>query len=71
MNGNFLLGLLLREELRVHKELSDLGSLISLELDDLSRLVVLDDGTVAGEFLDGQKGAKELRVSFWVHDARV
>jgi len=36
VNGDLFLGLLLREELRVDEELSDLGSLISLKLDDLA-----------------------------------
>jgi len=33
------------------QELGNLQALIALELDDLARLFVVDEGTVAGEFL--------------------
>lgn len=51
VDGDPLLCLLLGEELRVNEELADLGSLVTLELDDLARLVVLDNSSVAGELL--------------------
>jgi len=33
------------------QELGNLKTLIALELDDLARLFVVDEGTIAGEFL--------------------
>lgn len=47
-----VLGLSLGEDLLVHEELADLGPLVALELNNLARLVV-DDGAVAGELLQG------------------
>ncbi len=36
----------------IDQERRDLGTLVSLELNDLAHLLVIDDSTVAGEFLD-------------------
>jgi hypothetical protein len=51
--------LLFGEELRVDEELTDLGSLVALELDDLPRLIILDKSAVAGELL--RRGRKKKR----------
>merc|ERR1719453_2977814 len=41
----------LLHELRLHEELLDVASLVALNLDDLTQLVVVDDGAVAVELL--------------------
>lgn len=51
VNLDALLGLLLGQELGVDEKLADRRPLVALELNDLARLGVLDDGAVAGELL--------------------
>jgi len=51
-----LLRLLLGQELGVDEKLSDRRPLVALELDDLARLGVLDDGAVAGKLLRVGRG---------------
>ena len=42
------------------KEIRDICALVSLKLDDLAQLLILDDGAIASEFLSGARKWKNV-----------